>query len=131
MADDQDNEDLKDYYVIKFEKFIQLMEQTEHKYQILADMVHEQAIDNEPDSWDETPIKAIMRTFIYISELRDFLEDKINNAQEEEIKLANKYNIKDVLMKTEELAQMNVLLVSAEQLEADLQLEYKISIEPH
>ena len=40
MAEDnQDDDELKDYFVVKFEKFLQLMEEIEHKYQILADLI--------------------------------------------------------------------------------------------
>lgn len=129
--DNQDDDELKDYFVVKFEKFLQLMEEIEHKYQILADLIHEQVLATLPDFWEGTPIKDLMKFFVDVSDLRDFLEDKINNASDEEIRLSAKYNIKDVLMKTEELARMNVLLVSVEELEARIEIEHKISMQTH
>lgn len=132
MADDEQNDDeLKDYYVVKFEKYIQLMEEIEHKYQILADLIHEHVLATLPDFWEGTPIKDLMKFYVDVAELHDFLEDKINNASEEEVKLAAKYNIKDVLIKSDELAQMNVYLVSIEELEARIEVEHKISIQTH
>ena len=132
MSDEGDNgEELKDYFVIKFEKYLQMMEEIEHKYQILADLLHEQILGTLPDFWEGTPIKDTMKMYVEVAELRDFLEDKVNNASDEEVKLAAKYNIKDVLIKTDELAQMNILLVSMEKLESRLEVEHKISLATH
>ena len=128
---DNGSEDLKDYYVIKFEKFLQMMEEIEHKYQILADLIHDKILGTLPDFWEGTPIKDLMKIYVDIAELRDFLEAKINEVDEAEVKLAAKYNIKDVLIKTEELSQMNVYLLSIEELEARLEVEHKISIATH
>jgi hypothetical protein len=108
-----------------------MMEEIEHKYQILADIIHEEVLATLPDFWEGTPITDLMKTFVDVSELREFLEDKINNASEEEIKLTTKYNIKDVLIKNDELAHMNVFLLSIEELEARLEVEHKISLATH
>jgi hypothetical protein len=132
MADnEQDDEELKDYFVIKFEKFIELMEQIEHKYQITADLIHDKILATLPDFWDGTPIRDLMKFYTHVADARDFLENKVNNASGEEVKLAQKYNIKDILMRTEELARMNGLLLSVEELEAALEVEYKISVQTH
>lgn len=124
-------DDLEGYYVIKFERYIDLLNEIEHKYTILSDFLHEQVIKNDPDHWDETAIPAIAECFVTVHDLRRFLDDKINNTPEEEAKLAQKYNIKDILLKKEELQRMNVLLLAEEELEASLEINYKISLSTH
>jgi len=131
MADDNGNDELSGYFVVKFEKYIKVMEEYEHKYQMLADIIHEHVLATLPDFWDDTPIKDLMETYVAVADLRNFLEDKINNVSEEEVKLAQKYNIKDILTTTEELARMNNLLVSCEELEKRIEVEHKISLATH
>jgi len=130
MADKKEDP-LSNYYVIKFEKFIDLITEIESKHSILADMLHEEAAKVSPEEWDETPIPAITELYVTVHDIRSFLEDKINNATEEEVKLAQENNIKDVLVSKEELQRMNVLLLAEESLEASLEKEYKISLATH
>ena len=132
MSDQGDEaEDLSGYFVIKFEKFLELMEEIEHKYQITADLLHDKILGTLPEFWEGTEIPDIIELFANINDIRKFLEDKINNASDEEIKLAAKYNIKDVLITSQELAKMNTLLMAEQELEADLELEHKIVITTH
>ncbi len=132
MADhDEGDEELKGYYVIKFEKFLELMEEIEHKYQITADLLHDKILGTLPEFWEGTEIPSLISFFANINDIRNFLEDKINNATDEEIKLSMKYNIKDVLLKAEELAVMNTLLLAEQELEADLELQHKIVVTTH
>lgn len=129
--DNGDGEELKGYYVIKFEKFIDLMNEIEHKYQISADLLHDKILATLPEFWDSTDIPSLIEFFATVNDIRKFLESKINNPSDEEVKLAAKYNIKDVLLKDVELAKMNTLLLAEEQLEADLEIDHKISITTH
>ncbi len=132
MSDQGDEaEDLGGYFVIKFEKFLELMEEIEHKYQITADLLHDKILGTLPEFWDNTEIPDLIEFFANVNDIRRFLEDKINNATDEEIKLSAKYNIKDVLLKSEELARMNTLLLAEQELEADLEIEHKIVITTH
>lgn len=126
-----DGEDLKGYYVIKFEKFIDLMNEIEHKYQIAADLLHDKILATLPEFWDDTEIPSLIEFFANLNDIRKFLENKINNPSDEEIKLTAKYDIKDVLLKDAELARMNALLLAEEQLESDLLIDHKISIVTH
>lgn len=130
MADDSE-EDLKGYYVIKFEKFLELMEEIEHKYQIAADLLHDKILGTLPEFWDDTEIPDLIEFFANVNDIRRFLEEKINNPSDEEVKLAAKHNIKEVLIKDSELAKMNTLLMAEEELEAGLQVDHKIVITTH
>ncbi len=122
------NDELKDYYVIKFEKYIELAEEIEHKYRIVADLLHDHILGTLPEFWDETPIPDIIEFFANLNDIRKFLDERINNTPEEVVKLGQKYNIKDVLLKGEELNRMNALLLAEEQLESDLEINHKICI---
>lgn len=124
-------EDLKDYYVIKFERFIDLMNEVENKYQITADLLYNKISVTLPKDWDDTDIPSLIEFFANLKDIRMFLEEKINNPPEEEIKLANKYNIKDVLLKNVELMKMNTLLLAEQELEAELAIDYKIYVVTH
>ena len=131
MSDQNENEELKGYYVIKFEKFLDLMEDIEHKYQITADILHDRILGTLPEFWEGTDIPDIIEFFANINDIRKFLEDKINNATDEEIKLASKYDIKDVLIRSDELKRMNTLLLAEQELEAGLEINHKIVITTH
>ena len=131
MSDSNEEEDLKGYFVIKFEKFLELMEEIEHKYQITADLLHDKILGTLPEFWDDTEIPDLIEFFANVNDIRKFLEEKINNPPDEEVKLAAKYNIKEVLIRESELAKMNALLMAEEELEAGLQIDHKIIITTH
>ena len=131
MSDSNEEEDLKGYFVIKFEKFLELMEEIEHKYQITADLLHDKILGTLPEFWDDTEIPDLIEFFANVNDIRKFLEEKINNPPDEEVKLAAKYNIKEVLIRESELAKMNTLLMAEEELEAGLQVDHKIIITTH
>lgn len=131
MPDSNEEEELKGYFVIKFEKFLELMEEIEHKYQITADLLHDKILGTLPEFWDDTEIPDLIEFFANVNDIRKFLEEKINNPPDEEVKLAAKYNIKEVLIRESELAKMNTLLMAEEELEAGLQVDHKIIITTH
>jgi len=131
MSDSNEEEELKGYFVIKFEKFLELMEEIEHKYQITADLLHDKILGTLPEFWDDTEIPDLIEFFANVNDIRKFLEEKINNPPDEEVKLAAKYNIKEVLIRESELAKMNTLLMAEEELEAGLQVDHKIIITTH
>ena len=131
MSDNNEEEELKGYYVIKFEKFLELMEEIEHKYQIAADLLHDKILGTLPEFWDDTEIPDLIEFFANVNDIRKFLEEKINNPTDEEVKLAAKFNIKEVLIRESELAKMNALLMAEEELEAGLQIDHKIIITTH
>lgn len=122
---------LEDYYVIKFEKYIDLLTEIERKYNIISEILHDEVLKTLPEFWDNTPIPAITQCFSTISDIRSFLDDKVNNATEEEVKLTKEHNIKDVLISKQDLQVMNVLLLAEQELTARLEVEHKISLVAH
>ncbi len=123
--------DLSDYYVIKFEKYIDLMSEIERKYNIVSDILHDEVLKTLPEFWDNTPIPAITQYFATVSDIRSFLDDKVNNASEQEVKITKENNIKDVLIHKQDLQVMNVLLLAEQELCARLEVEHKISLVAH
>lgn len=131
MAAKKKTTDLSNYYVIQFEKYIDLVTEVERKYYILSELIKTEVDKTKTEEWENTQIPALLECFVNINDTRSFLSNKINNASDEEIKIAKENNIKDVLIKKDELQRMNVLLLAGEQLEVDLQNEYKISLSTH
>lgn len=130
MAKKKDN-DLSNYYVIKFEKYIDLLTDIEKKYHILADLLHEEILKTLPEFWDTTPVVCLATCFATVADIRSFLDEKVNNVSEQEVKLAQKNNIKDVLFTKQDLQVMNMLLLAEEELESRLLIEHKISLIAH
>jgi hypothetical protein len=122
---------LEDYYVIKFEKYIDLLTDIERKYNIISEILHDEVLKTLPEFWDNTPIPALAQCFATIVDIRSFLDDKINNTPEEEVKLAKENNIKDVLISKQDLQVMNVLLLAEQELSARLEVEHKIFLISH
>jgi len=130
MASKKDNP-LSNYYTIKFERYIDLLNEIEAKYNILSDLLHDEILKTLPEFWDNTPIPALADCYVTVKDIRTFLDDKVNNASDEEIKLTKEYDIKDVLISKADLQRMNVLLMASEELEARLEIDYKISLATH
>lgn len=131
MAAKKKTSDLSNYYVVQFEKFIDLVTEVERKYYILCDLITAEVAKTNPAEWENTQLPALLECFVNVNDTRSFLSYKINNATDEEIKLAKENNIKDVLVTKEELQRMNVLLLAGEELEVSLFNDHKISLSTH
>lgn len=125
MADG--DEELRDYYVIKFENFMAIMKQTDSIYYVLMDLLQSYIQDADPTNWDATPIPDIAAYFGVASELRLYLDELINNPTDKEIELSIKYDIKDILMTLEDLSAMNIMLEAMQEYEIRLYEDHKIT----
>lgn len=123
---DNDNE-LENYYVIKFENFIALLKQTETIYNILVDLIQDYVQDSDPYEWDVTPIPDLCAYLGVANELKLYLDDIINNPTEKETELTIKHSLKDVLITLEDLAAMNTMLEAMQEYEIRIYEEHKIS----
>jgi hypothetical protein len=123
---DNDNE-LDNYYIIKFENFVALLRQTESIYNILVDLIQDYIQECDPYEWDKTPIPDLCAYLGVASELKLYLDDIINNPTEKEIELTIKYNLKDVLITLDDLAAMNVMLEAMQEYEVRVYQEHKIT----
>lgn len=131
MAPKKKTSDLSNYYVVEFEKFIDLVTEIERKYYILCDLITIEVNKTNPAEWENTQLPALLECFVNVNDTRSFLSHKINNATDEEIKLAKENNIKDVLITKDELQRMNFLLLAGEELETGLYNDHKISLSAH
>ena len=123
----ENDSELDNYYVIKFENFIELIKQTDAIYHIVANLLEEQTLANDTEEWYATAIPDLSGYFSIVTELKDYLDDIVNNPTEEEIKLIKKYNLSDILISIEDLSVLNHLLKSMQDYETRIYNLYKIS----
>jgi hypothetical protein len=123
---DNDSE-LAKYYTIKFENFLEMMKKVNSLYYILSDLLQDYVAGSFPDQFDSTPIPELTGYFAATTELRDFLEDIINNPSEEEIEIIKKHNIKDVLVSIEDLNAINIMFDAIEEYNFRLYSNHNIS----
>jgi hypothetical protein len=125
MSDE--NNELENYYVIKFENFINLVNQTDAVYHILSNLLQETTQKTDPEKWDTTALPEISAYYSVVNDLKNYLDDIINEPTEKEIELTVKYNLTDVLISVEDLAIVNSLLTEMQNHEQMLHEEYKIN----
>lgn len=124
MSDE--NDELAGLYTIKNDKFLELTRQNERQYYMAADMLQDQVVSSQITEWDGDSTKALMLYYLTISEIRDLLHDISKNPSKELLRLAKKNNIKDILVRQEDLVLMNALLLKSEQMEQDMYTEHRI-----
>jgi len=112
------------YYTIVFEKFIDLITESERYYFMLAQQLKEYVAEVKMEDWDESPIPDFMETMVILQALRQFLDNKINKPSEEEVKFATTNNIKDVLVTAEELSVMQSMVITLEDQKELLKSQY-------
>lgn len=118
-----------EYYTILFDKYIDLMTETDRYYYMVADKLKELIINNKIDSWDDTPIPDFLETIVILNSLRTLLDKKINNPTEEEVKFCNENDIKDVLVTKYELTLLQKFVISLEEQKNLLLLQYNFNYE--
>jgi hypothetical protein len=112
------------YYTIVFEKFIDLITESERLHFMLIQQIKEYVGDITLEDWDVSPLPDFIDTEAVLRTLRQFLDKKINNPPEEEIKFAAENNIKDVLLTAEELAHLQSLVITMEEQKELLKQQY-------
>lgn len=112
------------YYTIIFEKFIDLVSETERYHFMLALQMKEYITDIKMEDWDTSPIPDFMETMVILRALRELLDKKINSPSEEETKFATANNIKDVLVTKEELALLQSFVITLEEQKELLKQQY-------
>jgi hypothetical protein len=117
------------YYTILFDKYIELMTDTDRYYYMVADKLKELILEHNIDNWENTPIPDFMETVVILSSLRELLDKKINDPPEEEIKFCNENNIKDVLVTKFELTLLQKFSLSIEEQKQLLLQEYGFKYE--
>ncbi len=116
-----------EYYTIVFERFIEIMTDADHYYYMVAQELKELVGRHDTVSWENSPIPDFMDTVVILHSLRTFLDKKINEPTDEEIKFCNENQIKDVLVTKEELTILQKFIIALEEQKALLYMEYKFS----
>jgi hypothetical protein len=124
--DDGSNNELAGYYTINFDKFIELVRQTEAIYNIVSDLLQDYIMGVYPDQWETSPVPELAGYYVAAYELKTFLDEIVNNPTEEEIRLTTKHKITDVLISLEDLAFLNSLVAVLQEYEKKLYQAYKI-----
>lgn len=102
------------YYTIQFEKYMEVVEETNKVYYILSDKVKDMVTTIPVVDWSETAIADFLESFVLVDSFRIFLDEKINNPTEEETEFVIKHNIKDVLFNKEEIGAMQQFFLAIE-----------------
>ena len=104
-----DENELAQYYTINFEKFMEMIKQIDGLYSVLSALMKEHVTANDISDWGETPIPELSGYFAAVNELKNYLDDIINNPTEEEIELMIKHEIKDVIVSLSDLNSLNIM----------------------
>ncbi len=103
------------YYTIVFEKYLEVLGEVNSFHFYLSDRIKDLTKEIPIDSWSESPLPDLMDSFVLVDSYRIFLDEKINNPSDEEIKFTTENNIKDVLFDEEELKAMQKFYIMMEE----------------
>ena len=116
-----------EYFTIIFEKFIDIMTDTDRYYYMVSSELKDLVSSIDIDKWKDSPIPDFMDTVVILHSLRSFLDKKMNEPTEEEVKFCNENKIKDVLVTKEELVILQKFVMALEDQKALLLTEYKFN----
>lgn len=117
------------YYTILFDKYIDLMTETDRYYYMVADKIKELINSHNIEDWDNTPIPDFLDTLVILNSLRELLDRKVNDPPEEEVKFCNENKIKDVLVTKAELTMLQKFVLSIQEQKDLLQQEHNFRYE--
>jgi hypothetical protein len=129
MSDE--NDELKGYFTVTEERIRELLQNTNTMYYVIADMLQENIIGIEISEWEDQPIHALMQYYMSLVNLRTMVNTMINNPPKEIVRLAKKNKINGILVKGEDLLQLNQTLLESEQACKILETDYKVVVNLH
>jgi len=126
---DQDNE-LDGFYTIKSERMLGLAKQLSTTYYIASDNLQDAISETEVQKWEESHVLDLMGYVVFLDSARKFV-DSILKPPKDLVALAKKYSIEDLLIRKENLLELNshLLLLEERQEKLDTQHKYKIIIQ--
>lgn len=117
------------YYTIQFEKYIDVLEEINRFHYILSDKIKDLVNQVNLTEWTDSPIPEFMEVFTVVDAYKIFLDEKINNPSDEEIKFTTANNIKDVLFNEPELKTMQNYYLQIQARKLMLKQNYGFSAE--
>ena len=121
-------EKLSKYYTINFEKYMDMLRKIDNLYHVVGNLLQEHVAASPVEEFAKTPVADLSGYFAAVNELREYLDDIINNPTEEEIDLIIKNKIKDVLVTLEDLSAINIMFEAVETYNERLFSKHNISI---
>lgn len=120
-------EKLSKYYTINFEKYMDMLKKIDNLYHVVGSLLQEHTAANAVEEFGNSPVADLSGYFSAINELREYLDDIINNPTEEEIDIIIKNKIKDVLVTLEDLSTINIMFDAVEAFNERLYFNHNIS----
>jgi hypothetical protein len=122
--------ELKGYYKLEFDTYIELIKEVDSMYFAASDLLHSYISSNDLDLWDNTPIPELADYYVAINDLRIFLDELINKPTEEELRLALKFKLNDLLLSEENLVLLDNMVSNTQYCEKRLYDIHKIVVTP-
>lgn len=119
--------DKNEYFIISFERFIELITEMDNVYFLLTHKMRELFDLVKMNDYISESLSDYMEAFIVVDMLYQFLNDKANNPTRDEVDLMNQNDIKDVLFTKEELSIMESLYSASESKRELLAQKYNFS----
>ncbi len=117
------------YYTVQFEKYIEVLEEMNKLHYILSDKIKDLVNSISLTEWTDSPLPEFMEVFTVVDAYKIFLDEKINNPSEQEIKFTTENNIKDVLFDEPELKTMQSYYIQIQARKLMLKQNYGFSSE--
>lgn len=115
------------YYTITLQKGLNLLVDADRCAKIFAETVKTAAMKYHIDNWDSSPIADYMDAYLNSKVLKDFLQKKIQDPDEELVKFAAKNKIDGILLTKNELIMLQTLVSNFEETKEYLSKTYGFS----
>lgn len=115
------------YYTITLQRGLNLLVDSDRCTRTFAETVKSMATKYSIDNWDSSPIADYMDAYLNSKVLKDFLQKKIQEPDEQLVKFAAKNKIDGILLTKNELAMLQTLVSNFEETKEYLQKNYGFS----
>jgi hypothetical protein len=126
---DQDNE-LDGFYTIKSERVLSLAKQLSTTYYIASDNLQDSISETDVSKWEDSHVLDLMGYIVFLDSAKKFV-DGILKPPKELVALAKKYNIEDLLIRKENLLELNSHLLQLEDRQEKLDVQHRYKIVTH
>ena len=112
------------YYTITLEKALNLLVDSDRCTRMFSSNVKTMIEKYSLESWDSSPIPDYMDAYLNAKVLKDFVQKKIENPDDEIVKFAAKNKIEGVLLTRNELLMLQTLVNNFEETKEFLNKTY-------
>lgn len=115
------------YYTITLQKGLNLLVDSDRCAKTFAETVKNMASKYSIDNWDSSPIADYMDAYLNSKVLKDFLQKKIQDPDEQLVRFAAKNKIDGILLTKNELTMLQTLVSNFEETKEYLNKTYGFS----